>query len=188
MHARTAVRALTTVGILVGLALPGTSYAEAFKHADPAKDVQSVDETGGTDQPSNKTADITRATFNHTNTQLKTSLKLRDLAKKWIVVSEIKTPDASFVGFGSRTASGTDFSLSKASGKPVTCDGITASQDKTKHTITFAIPTSCLGTPTWVKAGVGAVVGSSTLFADDALRKGGASENHLTLSPKIHRG
>jgi len=75
MSVRPALRALTAIGVIVGLALPGASYAETFRHVDPARDVQSVDETGAatTDKPRNKSADVTRVTFRHTRSQLRTT-------------------------------------------------------------------------------------------------------------------
>lgn len=188
MHVRSALRTLVTAGAVAALALPGAAYAETFKHADPAQDVQAVDESSATDRPDNKTADVTRLTVRHTADQLTATVRLRALAKKWTVVSELTTPDRSFVVLGSRTASGTGFGLSKPSGKPVSCDGITGSQSRSDHTISFVVPASCLGSPRWVKAGVGVVVGRATVYADDALRDGGADEDHLTLSRKIHRG
>ena len=160
MHVRPVLRALVTAGVVAGLVLPGTAYAETFKHADPAKDVQSVDVHGNvTNQPRNKTADVTHVTINHTTTKLKTTVKLRALAKSWIVVAELKTRDKTYDVFGTRSSSGTSFALEKPDGTPLTCDGLTGRQDRTKHTISFTVPSSCVGTPGWVKAGVGVAVG-----------------------------
>jgi hypothetical protein len=191
MHARPALRVLVTAGALAGLAMPAAANAETFTHSDPTRDVQSFDDTSAaTDQPTNKTADVTHLTIRHTSKHMAVTVKLRDLAKTWFAISDVETADTSFTLFGTGAGSSTDFSLAKASGKPITCDAITSSRDKTKRTITFAVPTSCLGNPTWVKVGVGVVVvGSSSMYADDALRVGGgADESDLTLSRKIHRG
>jgi hypothetical protein len=58
------------------------------------KDVQSFHDTSGaTAQPTNKTADISHLTVRHTSQRLTVTVKLRDLAKTWYVVSELETPD-----------------------------------------------------------------------------------------------
>jgi hypothetical protein len=94
MHVRHALRVLVTAGALAGLALPAAANAETFKHSDPTKDVQSFDDTSeATAQLTNKTADISHLTLRHTSQKLAVTVKLRDVAKTWDVVSQLETPD-----------------------------------------------------------------------------------------------
>jgi hypothetical protein len=192
MNARHVLRAVTTAGLVTALAVPTAAFAEAFQHTDPAKDVQKVDNASNevTNVPDDKTADVVHLKVVHTVEHVRTTVRLRDLGRSWIFVSELQTADKKYDVFGVRTGRHTQWTLAKGNGRPITCDDLVGAQDRSANTVTVTVPDSCLGDPHWVKAGVGfAVMGKNDdTFADDAQRTRHASERHLTMSRKIRRG
>ena len=181
------VRGLIGSATVVALAVPGAAFAQTLRHSDPAHDVQ---EAGSkvTDAPDNKTADIVRVRLAHTSTKVSAKIKLRDYRPgTWFYVEDLKTATRTYEVQGNHTSGGTTFTLTRGR-KTVSCEGLTSAIDRSRNTLSVTVPTSCLQDPHWVKVGVGYIRQSSrTLFADDALRKAGISENALTLSKRLKK-
>ena len=192
---RPSVRACASVLALAVVALPGAAFAGTVKHTDPAKDVQKVVAHGSgttiSDAPAQKSADIVHFTAGYTSHRLAESTRLRALATQWVYSSRIKTPTTHFDLTVIHQAGTTQASLTKGAGQTlVTCDGLSQAVDRVKHVVAVKVPAECLGSPAWVQVGAGMVVlpkAGGTMYADDALRKAGVREKHLTLSKRLER-
>jgi hypothetical protein len=189
---RAAVRGVIGSAAVLALALPGAAFAGGVKHSDPAHDVQKIVSHGSrttiTDAPKQKSADIVHLTASYTSHRLKETARLRGLASLWSYSSRIRTPTSHFDVQVVHQAGTTTTSLVNGGGSPVVCDGLTRTIDHTHHTVSVTVPAGCLGAPAWVQVGVGMVVlpkTGGTLYADDALRKGGVAEKNLTLSKRL---
>jgi hypothetical protein len=190
MNARHVLRAVATAGLVTAMAVPAAAFAETFKHADPAKDVQKITDSSVKNVPDNKNADVVHLTVAHTEKHVQTTVRLRDLGRSWLYVSVLQTADKKFQLTGQRASGNTTWTLANGKGKPLTCDDLVGDQDRTANTVTVTVPDSCLGTPHWVRVGAGFVVmdKNGAFLADDAQRTRHANERNLTLSRKIHRG
>lgn len=191
---RTSLRLCAAAFSLAVVALPGAAFAGTLDHSDPARDVQKLTTTGSgttiTDAPSQKSADIVHLNVSYTASRLKETVRLRGLATTWSYSSRIKTSTTHFDLGVTHQSGTTEVALTDAGSALVTCDGLTRTVDRTRHTVSVKIPTGCLDSPPAVKVGAGMVVIPKTggvFYADDALRRGSVRTS-LTLSDRITQG
>jgi hypothetical protein len=191
---RTSLRACAAALSLAVVAAPGVALADSLSHSDPAKDVKkltsTVSGTTTTAAPSQKSADIVHVQAGYTSTRLKETVRLRGLATTWVLTTRIKTPTTHFELDVTRQSGSTSVSLTDGGGVAVTCDGLSRTVSRTRHTVAASVPEECLGSPGWVQVGVGMLVlpkAGGVFFADDGFRKG-SLRSSLTLSPKIQQG
>src|SRR3954463_585008 len=103
-HGHKSWRGLAVGGVAVMMALPTTAaFGQTAIHHDGAHDVIKVpaNELGhNVAAPRNKTADIVRVRFTHTNRRAVTAIRLRDYGGRWHYTGLIKTPTRNFVVIG----------------------------------------------------------------------------------------
>jgi hypothetical protein len=195
MLIRSALRAVAGGGLVAVLALPAAAHATVLKHSDPAQDVEKVTTSGSsttiTDAPDNETADIVHLGVRYGVKRLQETVRLRDLADRWFLTSRIQAPTRHFDLVVTHRPGTTQATLTKGKGRIlVVCDGLVPDVDRPHHTVSVTVPADCLVAPAWVKVGTGMVargVARGVSFADDALRRRGIAEAHLTLTQKIHQ-
>jgi hypothetical protein len=175
-HGRRFWRGVGVGGLAVMMALPATAaFGQTAIHHDAAHDVIMMDEMGNplVAVPRNKTADIVRVRFTHTNRRAVTTMRLRDYGGRWLYNGLIKTPTKKFVVFGRGQHARKHFELWKGIKHPidVPCDGISSKVDRAKHTFRVSIPTDCLNRPRWVRMGLRYFVHAhdNVYLADDSL-------------------
>ena len=163
-------------GVAVVMALPATAaFGQTAIHHDAAHDVikANASETRLVAAPSNKTADIVRIRFTHTNARAVTTMRLREYGGRWQYIGFIKTPTRNFVVFGGGHHARKRFFLARGIEDPVLvpCDGISSKVDRAKNTFRASVPTDCLNHPRWVRMGLLYVVHAphGAALADDSL-------------------
>ena len=84
--------------------------------------------------------------------------------------------------------------MTKRTGEPIKCRGLSQDIDREAATIKVVVPTSCLSSPRWIQAGVGyaslSLGGEDeqiAVFQDDALLDGRVNQFRLALTKRIHR-
>lgn len=196
--------ALVTTTLTV-LATAGTAHAGSWAHRDARGDVfrsSMSDDAVATADPADRTADITRFSVRHSARTVTLTLSLRDLrGGDSMLVSRLVTPKNEYELAILRTADLRMFSLvdAAAEGDELTCRGKRASYDTRRDRIRITIPRTCLGSPTWVRAGAGYARGnvfssdeSASLAFDEALRRGSKraanSEAPLKVGKKVRVG
>lgn len=170
------------------------------------------------DAPAETSTDVVRTTIDHARKRLTLTVQLRDLvdANGSSVEFRIVTPegryalaagvvdgrtmaDLSPLGRGGSTVIVSEDGAVTVTEGPIVkpCRTVRARYDVAADTLTASAPTSCLGSPKWVR--VAAAVsrtsvtpqgdGSANIasFVDDAFR-GGVSLKSLGRSPKVRRG
>lgn len=206
-------RALAALAGAVALTITGMTPASAahWGHDDAVGDVQSQtdtfnEETGEenlgepTGAPDNTDTDVIRVGVNHRTQRVVLKTTLRDVTvNSGVVVYDLRT--------GNRRYSvlqrlGTDrmfpaFLISRGNGDRVRCRGVERSVDRAVNRATVSIPRGCLGSPGWVRVGVGAAKldmaklnateTSFTTLLDDAMRDA-VVRDELALSPRVRRG
>jgi hypothetical protein len=195
MPFRSALRAAAAGGLVAVLAIPVAAHATVLTHSDPAQDVQKVTAsettTTITDAPDNETADIVHLGVRYGVKRLKETVRLRGLSDRWFLSSRIQAPSRHFDLVVTHRPGTTQATLTKGKGRIlVVCDGLVPDVDRPHHTVSVTVPADCLVAPPWVKVGTGIVVrgvARTVSFADDALRRRGIAEAHLTLTQKIHQ-
>ena len=102
-HGQRFWRGVGVGGVAVMMALPATAaFGQTAIHRDAAHDVIKLNEmeTGSVAAPRNKTADIVRVRFTHTDRRAVTTMRLREYGGRWNYTGFIKTPTRNFVGLG----------------------------------------------------------------------------------------
>lgn len=201
-------RALAALAGAVALTITGMSPASAahWSHDDAVGDVQSQtdtfnEETGEenmgepTGAPDNTDTDVIRVGVSHRTQRVVLKTTLRDVTvNSGVVIYDIRT--------GNRRYSvlqrlGTDrmfpaFHISRGNGDRVRCTGVERSVDRAVNRATVSIPRRCVGSPGWVRVGVGAAKlnateTSFTALLDDAMQDA-VVRDELALSPRVVRG
>ena len=176
--------ALVTTTLTV-LATAGTAHAGSWTHRDARGDVFRApmsEDAEPTGDATDRTSDITRFNVRHSARKVTLTLSLRDLRGGGsMTVGRIVTPTNDYQATVLRSADLRVFSLvdTAAETEELTCRGKRASYDTRRDRITITIPRTCLGSPSWVRAGAGYARGdwmssdeSSTMTFDEALRRG----------------
>ncbi len=169
------------------------------------------------DAPAESSADVARTTIDHARKRLTLTMQFRDLVETQghSVEFRIFTPEGRYVlpvaVQDGQTVSGL-YPLGRGASVTVSSDGDTvivtetqtkpcrtvrARYDLAADTLVASVPTSCLGSPTWVQVAAGVTRtkvtpledGSANIasYVDDAFR-GGISMRSLGRSPKVRRG
>jgi len=158
-HGRRFWRGVGVGGVAMMMALPATAaVGQTTIHHDAAHDVikSNAMETRSVAAPGNKTADIVRVRFSHTNWRAVTTMRLRDYGGRWNYTGLIKTKTRNFLVFGSGHHARKRFVLAKGieDPSPVPCDGISSKVDRAKNTFRVSVPVNCLNRPRWVRMGL----------------------------------
>jgi hypothetical protein len=158
-HCRRFWRGIGAGGVALVMALPATAaFGQTAIHHDPAHDVIKSNSMGEdlAAVPRNKTADIVRVRFTHTDRRAVTTMRLRDYGGRWNYNGLIKTPTRNFVVFGRGRHARKHFILFKGIEDPihVPCDGLSSKVDRAKNTFRVSVPTDCLNRPRWVRMGL----------------------------------
>lgn len=192
-------RAATTGALALALAfgVAGPAAASTYEHTDPAKDVVL---TGAFDigpAPDNKEADIVKVSVKHSATRVRSTTVLRDItkAKKHNFVTSLRAKVGAKVkqfDVYLQTDAGDpqgELTLYLKDGTPVDCAGLTSNVDYVEDTVTVKVPRSCIGKPSWVKAGVSAewIPNHNDYYSDNGLVKSG-EPGVVTYSPQITKG
>jgi hypothetical protein len=187
---RSVVRGVALATATAALVLPGTAFAQTLRHADPAKDVQRSSATHVGNAPRNRSADIVHVALTHDADAVTTRIRLRHLApKSWAYLSRVTTPSGTYVVTGHHENGLTQFLLTRASGRTVACAALSNRVRVAVDRLTVTVPDRCLHDPSWVRVGVGYAVpigAGNAVYADDALRRAGVKESHLTLSRRLY--
>lgn len=192
-----------TAGALV-LALGATpARAAVHSHADAVGDVvvgscaDPEDESSCTEKvdPGVRNGDIKALSFRHTTDRVVVRVRHRDLNKAFthghlvqVVTDEGLRREVNVVA-GAGSAQPDMVEVSRPNGAVVSCAGVRASYDLANEVALVSVPRRCLGTPRWVRVGVGAFSMTddfSTVRVDDGLRAGVG--DLLAMSPRIRRG
>jgi len=178
----------------VALLLPVAAQAEKVVTEDPSGDVVvAVSDEGDETAPSDYAGvDVVRTVVAHGDTALRLRVHFRALARDpfQITVARIRTPQGHY-----------DVAVERLGGRPVAsfsgprvaeCPALRAKVDLRADLVTAWLPTACLGTPRWVKVGVGAVgvdgeLEVASAYADDAHRVG-EIRDRIAFGPKVRRG
>jgi hypothetical protein len=206
MTARTGLRLLALV-LPVALLAPAVAHAERVETTDPAADVVSLGPTeqGGGDldnlvpAPENLTADVVRTVVDHAASRVRVRLDLRELGRSqvYFAVLQVRTATGTFEVETSHLGRRPEVEMTRRS-RAVECPRLRAVSDRSSARATITIPTSCLGSPRWVKVGAGVAsiedvttadgVEQAVVFADDAHRAGTIGDEDLAKGPKVRRG
>ncbi|WP_408896384.1 hypothetical protein ACJ5H2_15850 [Nocardioides sp. R1-1] len=187
---RALVRAATVLACTAGLvAAPSLASAAELVHTDPAGDVR----TGGTESetgrpaPGERRTDIRNVRISHSVDAVTVRIRTRGALprKKVFVTVTLRTPagayEASYMKLFGTTYQGVAQDM-----EDIDCPGFVA--DLGGKVTTLTIPTSCIGSPEWIRAGVGVgQLRGERWTADDGLRRGLRGQD-LRLSQRIARG
>lgn len=184
-------RLLATATATLALTTAGSATAATWSHVDLSHDVKSSsDGTTYTTDPTNAFTDITRVVAANNKRTIVVKVKTRAAVptKNFMVIVDVKTSAARYSAFKSTLPGLSGVELEKGNTQ-LHCKGFSIVIDRTTRITTVALPRTCLGRPTWVKVGAGAVSTDSTaatFSADDGLST--KVSDDLVLSPKIYRG
>lgn len=188
---RTFTRLLTALACSAGLVVTGAGLASAadLVHTDPARDAQTgtIDSDRLRPAPAERRVDIRRVEVSHGTDALVVRFRTRGAlpATKVFLGARVRTPsgtfDVTYLDFfgesGVSMLRGVD---------EVACEGLTATPER--RVVTFVVPSDCLGSPAWVRVGVGAAqMRHKKMTMDDGFLRGEAGDN-LRLSKRIARG
>jgi hypothetical protein len=195
MQRRRAAHAVVGALVATVLCVPAAAHAGSLSHDDPAGDAQKITEsptgTTVTAAPANTTGDIVHLGVRYGLVRMKEKVRLRAMARHWFLSSRIATAHRHFDLVLHHDPGSNQVTLTRGRTQtPIVCDGLVPEVDRAHHTVAITVPADCLFTPAWVEVGVGVVArGKATgiSFGDDALRRRGITEAHLTLSRKIRQ-
>ncbi|WP_460850420.1 hypothetical protein [Nocardioides montaniterrae] len=109
-------------------------------------------------------------------------------AHNYLVTSTFRTPTGRFSATRVDSAAGNGKAVF-ARNVLVDCDDLSITVDRLRRLVRYAIPSSCLGDPAWIRFGTSVVTSNAAdtvEWFDDALRADMGSG--LALSPRIARG
>lgn len=193
---RDLVRLSGATAAAAALVLAGASAASAatWSHTDATKDVlahtSSTDKT--TAAPTNTATDITRVRAVNGARSVVVKVKTRSAlpTKDFIAEFAVKTATARYdaTRLNVDQMSGIVFTKG-ASETERHCAGLKIVIDRATSMTTFTVPSTCIGSPGWVKVGVFFVTSKaddSVEWGDDGLRTGVGNDG--TFSPRIAKG
>lgn len=180
--------ALACAGGLL-LASPGLASAADLVHTDPARDVQvgDVDSDRMHLATSERRLDIRRVQISHGTEALTIRFRTRGPlpTKRFFLAAQLKAPTGRFDLTYLEFLGESGVSLTRKMDQ-VPCEGLAATLEPTA--VTFVVPTACLGTPDWVRVGVGAAqMRKQKMVMDDGFSRG-AIGHRLHLSKRVSRG
>ncbi|SDC02217.1 hypothetical protein [Nocardioides lianchengensis] len=200
---RVALLAAALTLLAAPVATAGSAHGATWTHRDAQGDVVRIasgdsDADASVGVVADDATDITRFTVKHRARKVVVSVHLRDLQRgDNALVGRVVTPHAKYSVLIMRSSDMRMFTLSEVSGREdsaVSCRGKRQSFDIRRNTITVTIPRTCLGDPTWVRAGAAFIRGSlmaveddAAITVDDALRTGNKRSVLRFASPKVGR-
>ena len=182
--------------------LPGAAHAEKVVTEDSSGDAEAFvfyQEFQFVPAPEEASVDITRTVAALGNRRLSVTVRFRDLEVRPRHGTEVRvrTPRAVFLVSAGRTSASRPKVTMAAQGRdPSRCRGLRVTYDGTADVVSVSVPTACIGSPRWVRLGVGATASpaanpqhpsSTVLLADDGHRDVWR-EHSLGTGPRIHRG
>ena len=190
---------LLAAALPLGLLAPAAAHAEKVVTEDAAGDVVTLPDgstSESTPAPDYAGVDVQRTTVAHGDRRLSVVVGFRALERNpfHLTLLRVMTPSGRY-----------DVAVERLGGKPVAslaggpgdaeCRGLKAKVDLGADTVSLSMPTTCLGSPRWVRLRVGSVAASSdtaqpemgAAYVDDAYRAGEVRDR-LALGPKVHRG
>lgn len=187
-------RGCVATGVCVVLAVPLAAAAKTVPLHDPSHDVvlYTYNETFKP-VPTNKAADITKATFGHTATRVTAKITLRHYGGgEWMWDEVITTPRQWYWLSGTKEpGSPLDLAITRAEQEtPFTCTGLTSTIRPAQNTIQVYVPTKCLGTPRWVRLNLlfWKFSPGKGFYIDDALRQGFSESSPFGETGQIYAG
>ncbi len=181
----------------LAMSAPRQAQAQAHRvvHHDARGDVLRFDVESEASRPAprDRATDITRTVVDHQSERLAVRAHVRDLGRAGyhLMITEILTSE------GRRYELDVDYSIQPigprvslrrfASGTEITCPGAAWSLRRSTDRVAVSVPTSCLGDPGWIRAGVGLVAATrdlATSLADDSRTRGRVGNRHLELGPR----
>lgn len=184
---RTLAALACATGLL--LATPALASAADLVHTDPARDAQIGTSDGDLlhPAPTERRVDIRRVEVSHGADALVVRFRTRGAlpVRKVFLGARVRTPsgtfDVTYLDFFGESG----VSISRGV-DDIACEGLTATPEG--RVVTFVVPSSCLGSPQWVRVGVGAAqMRHNKMTMDDGFLRAGADDN-LHLSRRIARG
>lgn len=205
MSHRLAARLLAVALTTAALGVPAAAHADRVETRDASGDVMMVPDLDTEEfvpAPDFTSVDILRTVVDHRANRLNLSVRFRDLRRTSIhtTIFRVVTPKRAFEvgvyrGLGGGPQGLAD--VSRTNGRTVKCTGLRWSIDRDSDRVTASIPSTCLGSPRWVRIGAAAVSSGSgrledpndgyRLYADDGHRAGSLRER-LAIGPKVSRG
>ena len=184
-------RALAALACATGLLLttPALASAADLDHTDPARDVHVADIESERTHPatSERHVDIRRVQVSHGTEALTIRFRTRGAlpTKRLFLGAQLKAPTGNFELTYLKFLGESGVSLTRHMDE-VPCEGLTATLER--KVVTFVVPTACLGTPAWVRVGVGAAqMRKQKMVMDDGFSRGAIGDD-LHLSKRIARG
>ena len=171
-------------------ATPAVASAAEYVHVDAAHDVRSGRrETDGNGRIDRRQAsvDIRRVRVTYGADRLVIKIKTRAAlpTRNLFVGGTVRTPAGSYDAMYAKAFGDTADTLS-LNGETVDCAGYGTTIDRAKRVTTLVIPSTCIGSPGWVRVGVGAATFKRGRFSsDDGLSR--KIRDDFTLSPRIAR-
>ncbi|GAA3658333.1 hypothetical protein GCM10022237_17980 [Nocardioides ginsengisoli] len=170
---------------------PAVASAAEYVHVDPAHDVRSgrfeSDGNGRLDRRQ-ASADIRKVHVSYTSDRLVVRIKTRAAlpARGFFVGVGVRTPAGQYDSTFMKAFGGTLDALTGEEGDDIDCAGYGTTIDRAKRLTTVTIPSTCIGSPTWVKVGAGvATIKKGRMSADDGLSR--RLRDDLSRSPRITR-
>ena len=185
-----------TSAAAVLVATPVAASAETQIHKDNSRDVVRRGDHGQTPAPRHERADITTTVTRYSQHRVKIVVHVRDLRRVGdnFINAEIRTSaGGSYSAVLSRFEGGlAQFDLLDTDGASVPCGDASISFRSRKDLTSMRIPAGCLGTPAWMRIGIGQSWSSSNQsapsFLDDSRRNGHFSAIKIAEGPRLHRG
>jgi hypothetical protein len=169
---------------------PAVASAAEYVHVDPAHDVRTsrfIDDGNGRLDRRQASVDVRKVRVSYTGDRLVVRIKTRAaLPTRGVFVGvAVRTPAGDFDAGYIKAFGGTHDALSRHD-DDIDCAGYGTSFDRAKRLTTVTIPSTCIGSPTWVKVGAGiGVLRKGRMSADDGLSR--RLRDDLSLSPRIAR-
>ena len=207
--------ALTAAAVLV-VGAPTAASAQTWNHTDPVGDVTKYTWNLDTDEetevvdPTITNGDVISSTVKHNPRKVIATMRFRDLVAPTedidLFVMSVRTGKLNRDLAVAATPDDVrgQHRLSRTNGDDVRCRGLSHRIDYTANTVTMSVPRACLGRPSRISAGVGAVrtnLASLTnamddpdpstpaiieQYLDDAHSSGVGDD--LVFSPRLRRG
>lgn len=173
---------------------PALASAADYRHTDRAGDVrsasfQSSGDTIGRPERRERSVDIRTVRVSHTADRVVVKIRTRGPipTKKFFVGTTLRTPHGSFDA-GTYKFFGMSGNELTSEDETIDCAGYRTDVDRARRLTTIVVPTTCIGSPAWVRVGVGASrISGQRIYADDGLRSGPIG-NDFRYSPRIARG
>ncbi|WP_210648813.1 hypothetical protein [Nocardioides sp. SYSU D00065] len=196
---------LSAVLVPLMLLSPVAAHAETVVTEDREGDAEAIavhaESVDFVPAPAETSTDITRTVVSHGGRRLDVTVHFRDLVLTGEATTYVRvTTPADRYGVTVEKSPGRRARVSLEAGRvePAECRGLRARVDGGQDTVAVSVPTACIGTPTWVRIGVGATRvdvsptedGTGTVissFADDGHR-GAIRVNSIGKGPKVRRG